>query len=248
MNHDYHVHSTYSDGSDLEAMVPAAADAGLDELGVSDHADVLSSADGSFVETYPRRREDIAALDEEYDLRLLDGVEVDYYPGEEEAIRAFLADADFEYAIGSVHRVEQVHVMTAEDVVDYDDDRKLSTVDTYVTALERLIRSEMFDVVAHLDVFERNVELRGLATEDHYEALAAALADSKTYPEVNAGRVFDEYGKLHPRPAFLSMLAEYDVAFVPGTDSHTPDELRERVPHLREFFATNEVPLASLSL
>lgn len=248
MNHDYHVHSTYSDGSDLETMVQVAVDADLDGLGVSDHADVLSSADESFVETYPQRREDIAALDSEYDLRILDGVEVDYYPGEEDAIRAFLADANFEYAIGSVHRVEQLHVMEPADFVDYDEDRKISTVDRYVTALERLTRSEIFDVVAHLDVFERNVELRGLATEDHYEALAEALADSKTYPEINAGRVFDEYGKLHPRPSFLSMLAEYDVAFVPGTDSHTPEELRERVPHLREFFATNGIPLASLSL
>lgn len=248
MNYDYHVHSTYSDGSNLESMVQAAVDAGLDGVGFSDHADVMSSAADSFVETYPDRRETIHALEREYDLRIFDGVEVDYYPGEEATIEAFLEEAGFEYAIGSVHRVEQVHVMTPEDVVDYDDDRKISTVDRYVTVLERLIRSEIFDVVAHLDVFERNVELRGLASEDHYEALAEALADSTTYPEINAGRVFDEYGQLHPRPSFLSILAEYDVAFVPGSDSHTPGEIRERVPHLREFFETNSVPLASLSL
>lgn len=244
MNYDYHSHSQYSDGSDLESMVRAAIDAGLEGLGISDHADLQSGL--GIVDTYPERREDIEMLREEYDLRIFDAVEVDYYLGEEEAIRSFVEKAGFEYAIGSVHWVEQVEVMAPSDVIDYDEDRKLSTVDRYVTVLERMIRSEIFDVIAHLDVFERNVELRGLATRDHYEALAAALADSETYPEINAGRVFDEYGKLHPRPSFLSVLAEYDVAFVPGTDSHTPEELRERAFHLREFFATNDIRLASL--
>lgn len=245
MNHDYHVHSTYSDGSDLESMVQAAVDADLDGLGFSDHADPVDG-DWGFVETYPKRREEIVALEREYDLRIFDGAEVDYYPGEEVAIERFIEEAGFEYTIGSVHRVEQLHVMTPEDFVDYDQDRKISAVDRYVSVLERLVRSELFDVVAHLDVFERNAELRGLATEDHYEALAVALADSGTYPEINAGRVFDEYGKLHPRPSFLSILAEYDVAFVPGSDSHTPAELRERVAHLREFFSSNAVPLVHL--
>lgn len=247
MHHDYHTHSTYSDGSDLESMVQAAVDTGLDGLGISDHANPPSDTWG-FVESYPERREDIEALRGKYDIEIFDGVEVDYYPDEEDTIESFLETADFDYALGSVHHVEQLEVMSPTDFVDYDEDQKISTVDQYVTVLESLVRSELFDVVAHLDVFERNPQLRGLASEEHYEALAEALVDSGTYPEVNAGRVFEEYGKLHPRPSFLSVLADYDVAFVPGSDSHTPDELRDRVPHLREFFETGDIRLAHLPL
>jgi len=38
--YDYHVHTTYSDGSFLEEMVDAAAAAGLDGVGIADHCNV----------------------------------------------------------------------------------------------------------------------------------------------------------------------------------------------------------------
>ncbi|PSP75090.1 hypothetical protein BRC81_16545 [Halobacteriales archaeon QS_1_68_20] len=43
-----------------------------------------------------------------------------------------------------------------------------------------------------------------------------------------------DYGRFHPREAFLDVLAEYDVAVTVGTDAHDPQQLRDRVPLLRE--------------
>ena len=102
--HDYHVHSSYSDGEFLGWMVETAADAGLDGVGFADHCNV-SERDHlqqykrrfgfNLDVTYERRREAIEGLREEHDIRIYDAVEVDYHSADEAEIRAFLEDADF---------------------------------------------------------------------------------------------------------------------------------------------------------
>jgi histidinol-phosphatase (PHP family) len=74
-----------------------------------------------------------------------------------------------------------------------------------------------------------------------YDRVAAALADSRTVPELNAGRVLDDYGEFHPTPEFVAALREHDVPLVPGSDSHAPAELRDRTTALAERFADLDV-------
>ncbi len=66
MRTDIHTHTTYSDGSDLDAMITAAEQAGLSALGLTDHCIVTEDDFGrraryDLVETYQQRREDIRA-------------------------------------------------------------------------------------------------------------------------------------------------------------------------------------------
>ena len=66
MRTDVHAHTTFSDGSELSAMVDAAEGAGLDALGLTDHCIVTEDAFGrrarfALVGTYERRRTAIGA-------------------------------------------------------------------------------------------------------------------------------------------------------------------------------------------
>jgi len=254
--YDYHVHSTYSDGTVLDAMVDAAADAGVEGVGFADHCNVSERDHARKYKkrfgfnldlTYERRREAIEAVREDYPIAIFDAVEVDYHPHDEAAIRTFLADAGFDYAVGSVHelRRENVH---APYFVDLDEGERRAVVDEYFERVVALVESELFDVLAHPDIVERNPALRGYATGDHYRAVAVALADSRTVPELNAGRVDRDYGEFHPNPEFLSVLAEFDVSVTVGSDSHDPDALRERVPRLRRRLDAAAVEVVDLSL
>src|SRR6056297_2801072 len=119
MDRDYHVHSTYSDGRFLFQMVRAAAEADLDGVGIADHCSVSDREEiqeqkhllgFNLDQTYERRREAIERLREETDIAIYDGVEMDYHPDEEQRIRSFLDEAEFQYAIGSVHHLEGVNV------------------------------------------------------------------------------------------------------------------------------------------
>lgn len=242
---DFHVHSNYSDGRPLPLMLAAASGAGLEAIGFTDHCNVsdrerLERAKLEFGfnldRTLDRRTRALESLRERADLTIYDGVELDYHPADEDAIAAFLDEADFDYVIGSVHEIDGANVFDRAHFADKSDDERAAIVETYYDRQVSLIESGLFDVVGHLDVVERTPELRGFTTPDHHERVADALARSRTRPEVNAGAI-DGYGEFHPAPDFLATIRERGVPFVPGTDSHRPEGLRETVPALGDRFA-----------
>ncbi|CCQ32640.1 Histidinol phosphatase putative protein [Halorhabdus tiamatea SARL4B] len=253
--YDYHVHTTYSDGSFLPQMIDAAEEAGLEGVGFADHSNVFD-ADRSYRETmgfnldltYERRRRAIDRARERTDLRLFDAVEMDYHADREGAIESFLEDADFEYAIGSVHAVDGVNVHNEPYFADLSQADREAAVETYVEHLVSLVDSELFEIAAHIDLVERNEALRGLLTDDHYRQIADAFADSRTVPEINAGRVLDSYGKFHPREPLAETLLDAGVSFTIGSDAHAPDSLVECSEELQAVRAEWDVPIVELDV
>lgn len=251
---DYHVHSNYSDGSFLEWMVRAAATADLEAVGIADHC-MLSSrrepqahravAGYNLDLTYERRREAIDLVADTVGIEVYDAVEMDYTPGMEEEIAEFLETASFEYTIGSVHEIDGRNVHFADHLRDKPVSTRRTLVDTYFNQLEALISSELFDIAAHPDIVERNTALRGLATESHYRQIATAFEDSRTIPELNAGRITEEYGQFHPNEPFLDILLEHDIPITVGSDSHDPESIPKRIDRLERAFETIGITPAS---
>ncbi len=236
IRHDLHVHSTYSDGWDLAEMADAARSLGVNGLGAADHCPVGPDtferrARYDLVETFEARREELATLNEQMGIRLYDAAEVTYDPRKEDRIRAFLEEAAFEYTIGSIHYVTD-HDVVRPSLEDPSAEEKRRIVEEYMDWQVALIESELFDIVGHLDLPQRSPVLRGVMTEDDYRRIAMALAESRTVPELNGGRLDRAYGTVHPHPDALSIFAEEDVSFVAGSDAHSPDQLRERLSGL----------------
>ncbi|APX97999.1 PHP domain-containing protein [Natronorubrum daqingense] len=253
---DFHAHTNYSDGEFLERMVRAAESAGLEGIGFTDHCTVSERARPAAERsvygfnldlTYERRRRAIETLRERErtSIDIYDGVEMDYDPRDEAAIRDFLETADFEYALGSVHAVDGKNVQVPSHFRGESDAHLNSIVDGYFDALVSLIESELFDVAAHVDLLERTPPLRGRATTDHYDRVARALADSRTVPEINAGRALAEMEVVHPGAAFLEILQEYDVAVTVGSDSHRPHEVGDRADFLEAFLERHDLEVVS---
>jgi histidinol-phosphatase (PHP family) len=235
--YDHHVHTNYSDGEFLPRMVAAAEDAGLDGVGFADHCNVSPTPEAeaykrrmgfNLDQTYERRREAIQSARDDADIAVFDAVEIDYDPDHEDAIESFLDEAGFDYAIGSVHDLDGTNVHYRSHFAEKPESEREALVDRYFEKLETLIESELFEIAAHLDLVERNPALRGFATRDHYERVAAAFADSRTVPEINAGRALDDYGEFHPSPEFFDVLVEQDVDLTVGSDSHKPGALEPR--------------------
>lgn len=250
MRHDYHVHSNYSDGRPMHLMAAAAADADLDAIGLADHCNLSPGEDGLeeraimgtlLDETYERRRRGIEALethpDVDLDVEIYDAVEIDYEPELEDRIAAFLDEAGFDYAYGSVHYLGDTGVAGERFFADASETERREFVDGYYDVVESLVRSELFEVAAHVDLVETNEALRGLTTGAHYRQLAEAFADSRTVPEVNAGHFGDwgDYTEFKPRPEMVEFLLDAGVEFTAGSDSHRAKDFDDRVPPLREF-------------
>lgn len=257
MRVDYHTHSTYSDGRFLWSMCGAAEDAGLEGIGFADHCNVSAREDQRRAKhalgfnldiTYERRRDAIETMRDRFDLDVYDAVEMDFDARDAEAIADFLDEADFDYAVGSVHHLEGTNVHVEPYFAKKDEAEREALVDEFYEEAVALLDSELFEVAAHVDLVERNPALRGFATEDHYRAVAEAAERSRTVLELNAGRVLGEYGEFHPGPAFLDVLDEYDVEFVLGSDGHTPGEVRDRKPELEAFVAERGLETVELDL
>jgi len=255
--HDYHVHTTYSDGDLLPRMVAAAEDAGLDGVGFADHCNVFETegarayrdAFGFNLDlTYKRRRRAIEQWRDRTDLRIYDAVEMDYLPEYKKEIREFLTEADFQYAIGSVHAVDGANVHDQEHFGGLSTAEREAAVETYVDRVCSLIDSELFDVVAHLDLVERNPALRGFLSGEQYRRIAEVLDDSRTAPEINAGRVLDEYGEFHPSDPFMATLLDTGVEFTVGSDAHDPAELIECVDCLGATVEKRGLPIVDLDI
>lgn len=100
----FHVHSTYSDGTNtLEELVIACRQLGYEYLGITDHSQSAFYAGGLKADDLARQREEIAALREKYpDIGLYCGVESDIRAdGELDYPDAVLEKLDF--VIASVH-------------------------------------------------------------------------------------------------------------------------------------------------
>ncbi|PSQ17373.1 histidinol-phosphatase [Halobacteriales archaeon QS_8_69_26] len=241
MDADYHAHSGYSDGAALPRMVAGAAEAGLEAVGFADHCSLTEEWydekvvwNRNFDLTHERRRDALGILGERHDLTIYDAVEVDYEPRLEAEIGRFLDGAGFDYALGSVHYVDGREVFPRDSFADESEADRRSFVDTYYDAVVSLVESELFDVVAHLDLVENHPDLHGLTTDDHRRRVTDALADSRTVPELNAGRVGEsgDYDRLHPDLEFLDHLVDRGVAVTVGTDSHGPEHFGDRAAAL----------------
>lgn len=255
MRHDYHTHSTYSDGSFLGSMVAAAEEAEVDGVGIADHCNVSSRDRMQAVKygmgfnldlTYERRREGIELVRDRFDVDVYDAVEMDYDPRDVDEIAAFLEEADFDYAIGSVHELEGRNIHDRHYFEKKDETERQRLVGEYFDQVVGLVESDLFEIGAHIDLVERNPALRGFATEEQYHRVAEAFERSRTVPEINAGRVHDEYGELHPGPDFLAVLLEHDVQFTLGTDTHDPENLSPRAEELETFVAARGIDVVEI--
>ena len=231
-------------------MVRAADEAGLDGVGFADHCTVTAREErrGERAEygfnldiTYERRRQGIERLRERFDLAIYDAVEMDYDARDQEEIAGFLEEANFDYVVGSVHELDDANVQVASNYAAMSDDALDDLVGVYFQKLVALVESESFDVAAHPDLIERTEPLRGRATGEQYDRVAAAFAESDTVPEINAGRALTDLELVHPSDRLLDAFREYGVPVTVGTDSHYPDEIEPRVGFIREFLAEQDL-------
>jgi histidinol-phosphatase (PHP family) len=239
---DYHVHLRPDDLETTPAAEfftqrnatryrDAADEAGIAELGVSEHihrfTDALQVWDHPFWRE--QARDDLAAYCEfvrSTDLRL--GIEMDFVPGREDRIANLLAAHDFDYVVGSVHFVR--HNAVDHRVFDIwdevgDPDRVWAG---YFEALAGAAGSGLFDILAHPDLVKVWGEGRPTPTRDVrflYEPVVEAIADSGIAVEVSTAGYRKPVREIYPAPAFAEMCVDAGAAFALSSDAHEPENI-----------------------
>jgi histidinol-phosphatase (PHP family) len=155
------------------------------------------------------------------------GIEADYFPGREDAIRGVLRQAPFDYVIGSVHWIgawgfDLLDVPGLWDGRDVD-----AAYRAYFALLGRAARSGLFDIMAHPDLIKvmGHRPSPALALDAHYEEAAAAFAAGGVAVEVSTAGLRKPVGELYPAPAFLRACRRRGVPLSLASDAHRPEDV-----------------------
>jgi histidinol-phosphatase (PHP family) len=154
------------------------------------------------------------------------GLEVCYFPEQEQTIRELLSNFDWDFLTGAVHWIDG----WGFDFPATQGSWKLKDVDSvyerYYDRMAKLIRSDVFDHLAHPDSIKcfGHVPKKDLTAT--YSTIAKLLKQQKMKAEVSAGLHLN-YGhpELGPNPRFLAIFKQEKVDLLPASDAHRPEDV-----------------------
>ncbi len=158
---DLHLHSAIShDGkAAIREICRKAQELGLSELGFTEHLDLYPKDPHFGLHNYAQYREEIAEARKEFPQLLIRmGVEATYLPSIRKELQDYLAGREYDYVLGAVHLVEGGGTTVSEEKGCRDLFQNRDAPSCYREYFEltlELVRSGLFDAVAHLDLINR---------------------------------------------------------------------------------------------
>ncbi|MDQ3729456.1 MAG: histidinol-phosphatase [Actinomycetota bacterium] len=238
---DYHVHlrpdesntppSEYFTQANADRYLEAASEAGIAELGVSEH--IHRFTESLEIWDHPFWRENAVDDLAEYveflrSVRLRAGIEMDWIAGREDQTANVLDRHDLDYVVGSVHflrgrAVDHDVNDVWEEIADPDKVWAL-----YFETLAEAIRSGLYDICAHPDLVKVWGEGRPAPRRDprfHYEPAIEAIAETGIAVEVSTAGWRKPAGELYPADAFAEMCIDAGAVFALSSDAHVPQHV-----------------------
>lgn len=149
---DYHIHSQFSPDSMLtmDQACEKAIQLGLTELCFTDHLEFAED----FLVDYDTYRQALEGVRNRFgkQLSLKLGLEVGFDKGAQHQINEYLRDKDFDFLIGSMHRIDGLDLFNGE----FFEGKELKVAfREYFLALHEAISSIEFSVLGHMTLIKR---------------------------------------------------------------------------------------------
>ena len=249
---DYHLHLRPDDGDtpaaryfnaeNVDRYLAAAAAAGIEELGVSEHVYRFRQAldlwrHPLWVENASDDLDAYCAFVRTTPLKL--GIECDYIRGVEDRTAELLGGRGLDYVVGSVHFIGEGNAAVDHegwDVWEGGDPDQIWR--RYFEMLAECARSGLFDILAHPDlvkVWGRARPLPEMDLRSYYEPAVEAIAESGIAVELSTAGLRKPVGELYPARAFAEMCVEAGVPFALSSDAHLPEQVGFEYDRAVEF-------------
>jgi histidinol-phosphatase (PHP family) len=249
---DYHLHlrpdeedtppGRYFTAANVDRYLEAAGEAGIAELGCSEHIHRFTQA----LELWRHPMwEELGVDDLDAYVEFLGasplrtGIECDFVPGAEDRTAEMLESRPFDYVVGSVHFIAD-KALDAEAYsvwrTDGDPDRVWKR---YFETLAEAARSGLFDILAHPDlvkVWGAGVPSPQRDPRFYYEPAVEAIAESGIAVEVSTAGLRKPVGEIYPAPALAEMCVEAGAAFALSSDAHLPEQVGFAYDRAMQFF------------
>jgi histidinol-phosphatase (PHP family) len=234
---DYHVHTFRCGhaGGATRDFVLAALDRGVTEIAFTDHIPLYFLPGDRRDPKLAMREEqldgyvrEVEALRAEFagriPVRL--GLEADYAEGREEDLARWLAKADWDVVLGSVHWV-------AGDWIDdpasasarFAREGAEPLYDEYYRLLARAARTGLFDVLTHFDLPKKHGHRPPRPRQEAEDAAIAAARDAGCAVEISSAGLRKPVGEAYPEPRLLGRIVAAGVPVTFSSDAHAPAEV-----------------------
>ena len=235
---DYHMHGNFCGHAEgeLEEYVLEALGKGFVEIGFSAHLPKVVDPD-PYHAMLENRLPDYVGLIEHLQMKyrgsinIKMGIEADFFPGLEDKSRELLAKYPFDYVLGSLHFLGDWHFSSKAGKDRYDSEDPEEAFPIYFELLADMIRSGLFDVLAHADALRNETFEPGPESTEDYTRLAALLAKHGMAIEVNTAGLRRGAGSIYPDRLFLEACGAENVPVTLGSDAHTPADVGRDFRH-----------------
>ncbi|MHA1851320.1 MAG: histidinol-phosphatase HisJ family protein [Candidatus Thorarchaeota archaeon] len=245
---DYHIHPNYSidaEGS-IEEYCEEALRKGLKEIAFTTHLDTNSIADDCYVNIRGKKvstrssvwlvdyEASIKSADDKYQergLRVRLGVEVDYIPEIDGTLPENFHSTEFDVILGSMHLIDHIAISDGRAEQAFKRYTMEEMGYKYYTHLQNAIESNLFDIVAHIDLYRRfgqayyGDEIRDI-WKPHISDLANAMNTHSVGFEVNTSALRRGQSQPMPEASIINELKVEGVSTVTvGSDAHRPQDI-----------------------
>lgn len=223
---DYHMHTYLSDGKDThEDMVASAIFKGIPEIGFSDHISVKPVDWAMDISNIPLMIERIGSFqnEENASVKVKLGAEIDFYPGMEKEIAEIISSIPLDFAIGSVHFIDDWNFDT--DIRPYDQINIDKFYTDYFKLVQQSAKSGLFDIIGHCDLAKKFRYYPTFRLERLYEETAKVFRKSGVVVELNTSGRVKPCEEFYPSAVFLEKLAKHKVPITLGSDAHVEQNI-----------------------
>ena len=246
---DGHMHLEYGDLSEEYVMrfVAAAIDKGLDEIDILDHTHRFREFECCYEHLRRYEQQDAwlkqktkfcNTLDDYYRLievmrkkdlpiRVKFGLEVCYSENTEEMLREILKDMRLDFLTGAVHSIDSILYDMPFSMELFEGKKDIQTINReFYEAELALVRSGLFNRLAHPDQIRICGPYEDEKLVDTYEELTAALKKADMYAENNTG-IHYRYGydTIGLSDQLLETLKSQGVRLICASDAHKPEHV-----------------------
>ncbi len=227
---DHHLHTPLCGHADGMPAEYVAAAAGLAGVGFSDHLPYLepAMADPALAMSWddlPVYLGGVRRLREESDTPVLLGIEVDYFPGQENRLASVLGELPLDYVCGAVHRVGDWPFDDSRQRHRYDGADITKLFRDYYGLVAEMAASGLFDVWAHPDLPKKFGCRPPKPVYDDEDVALEAVAAAGMVIEVNTSGLRKPAREIYPSLVLLRRACAAGIPVTFGSDAHRPAEV-----------------------
>ena len=233
---DYHVHTRRCGhaGGETREFVRKAVERGLSEIGLTDHIPLYFLPESERDPGLAMREEEfdgyvaeVLELREEFRGRIAVrlGLEADYREGHEEELARWLARADWDLVLGSVHWVAGWWIDAPGSSARFEKEGTELLYDEYYRLLAKAAGTGFFDVLTHFDLPKKFGHRPPAPREGAERAAISAAREGACAVEISSAGLRKPVGEAYPEGRLLKQMVAAGVPVTFASDAHAPAEV-----------------------